>query len=136
MKFRERRRDDGIDVNITPLIDIVFLMLIFFMVSSTFIKENHLNLELPEAYSTTDEMLPETIDIVIERSGGMMINDQAIAAGRAPLLQALKSFKADSTTPITISADRATSHENVVRVLDVATELGYTNIQITTQVAE
>ena len=65
MKFQRQRREE-VNVNLTPLIDVVFLLLIFFMVSTTFTKETHLEVDLPEAAEATQlEEQPQTVDIII-----------------------------------------------------------------------
>lgn len=68
MNFKRQSREE-VSVNLTPLIDIVFLLLIFFMVSTTFTKENHLNISLPEASASASDEIPQSIDILISESG-------------------------------------------------------------------
>ena len=75
MKFR-RQRADEVSVNLTPLIDVVFLLLIFFMVSTSFTKETHLTIDLPEASGESRVEQPEQIEILISESGSYTINSR------------------------------------------------------------
>ncbi len=87
MKFRRQRLDD-VTVNLTPLIDVVFLLLIFFMVSTTFTRETQLSVDLPEAQGQVKENLSEQIEILIDESGGYRVNGQGLVDNRMRTLQA------------------------------------------------
>ncbi|MBM96795.1 MAG: biopolymer transporter ExbD, partial [Oceanospirillaceae bacterium] len=77
MNFKRQARDD-VSVNMTPLIDIVFLLLIFFMVSTTFTQENHLSIDLPEASAEPSSAPVEAIDVVISAAGDYSINGKVL----------------------------------------------------------
>ena len=81
MKFRRQRRDE-VGVNLTPLIDVVFLLLIFFMVSTTFTRETQLSIDLPEASGQPQETTDERIEILIDESGSYRVNGQALVDAR------------------------------------------------------
>ena len=135
MQFRRQSNQDE-QINLTPLIDVVFLLLIFFMVSTTFTKETHLEIDLPEASAepaTANEDL--SIDITIQVTGDYVINVQALVNQQAATLQrALKKVTdGDNTLPLTITADANTPHQAVVRAMDVAGQLGFAQLRITTQ---
>ena len=135
MQFRRQSNQDE-QINLTPLIDVVFLLLIFFMVSTTFTKETHLEIDLPEASAepaTANEGL--SIDITIQVTGDYVINGQALVNQQAVTLQrALKKVAdGDNTLPLTITADANTPHQAVVRAMDVAGQLGFAQLRITTQ---
>lgn len=135
MQFRRQSNQDE-QINLTPLIDVVFLLLIFFMVSTTFTKETHLEIDLPEASAepaTASEGL--SIDIAIKVTGDYVINGQALVNQQATTLQrALKKVSNDDNTlPLTITADANTPHQAVVRAMDVAGQLGFAQLRITTQ---
>lgn len=122
-------------VNMTPLVDIVFLLLIFFMVSTTFTKESRLQLTLPEAsVDSRVEDIP-LLEIVIPANGNYRVNDLPLTNDQpATLKRAMaKILKDKSPLAVIITADAASTHERVVRAMDVAGQLGLQNISITTR---
>lgn len=134
MNFKRQNREE-IAVNLTPLIDIVFLLLIFFMVSTTFTKENHLSIDLPEASSEQRTVVPQAIEILISASGEYSINDHALINHKLDTLKRglQKALGDNSTAPVIITADARTPHEAVVRAMDAAGQLGLVNLSITTR---
>lgn len=137
MKFARRTRQE-VDVNLTPLIDVVFLLLIFFMVSTTFTRETHLSIDLPEAGSAADPVADQTLEVSITREGSYAINGVSLLNNSAAALKAAieESSEGDSSVPMVITADSATPHQAVVTALDVAGKLGFSQLQITTELAE
>lgn len=134
MNFKRQNRE-AVDVNLTPLIDIVFLLLIFFMVSTTFTKENHLSIDLPEASAEAAEAQPQAIEILISANGEYSINDQALINHQLDTLKRglQKALAERQTAPVVITADAKTPHEAVVRAMDAAGQLGLVNLSITTR---
>ena len=134
MNFKRQNRE-AVDVNLTPLIDIVFLLLIFFMVSTTFTKENHLSIDLPEAMAEASDTLPQAIEILISASGEYSINDQTLINHQLDTLKRglQKALAARQSAPVIITADAKTPHEAVVRAMDAAGQLGLVNLSITTR---
>ncbi len=134
MKFK-RQRSQEVGVDLTPLIDVVFLLLIFFMVSTTFTRENHLNIELPEADGERSEQQAEMIDVVINADGQYRLNDRTLVNNRRETLVRAVSELAggDTSLPFVITADAQTPHEFVVRAMDVAGSLGFAKLSITTE---
>ncbi|MBV1932851.1 MAG: biopolymer transporter ExbD [Porticoccaceae bacterium] len=135
MKFR-RRAKVAQDVNVTPLIDVVFLLLIFFMVSTTFTKETHLVVNLPEADAAPSESVPDSIDILITAEGNYSLNGVALVNQQIKTLMAgLKQLSTEprSDTGLTITADAKTPHQAVVTAMDAAGRLGFVNLSILTQ---
>ncbi len=137
MKFARRTRQE-VDVNLTPLIDVVFLLLIFFMVSTTFTRETHLSIDLPEAGSAADPVADQTLEVSITREGSYAINGVSLLNNSAAALKAgiEESSEGDSSVPMVITADSATPHQAVVTALDVAGKLGFSQLRITTELAE
>jgi len=131
----KRQSKEEVSVNLTPLIDIVFLLLIFFMVSTTFTKENHLTLDLPEASTEAKQTASEVIDIVISASGDYSINDQALVNNSVETLKRAILKTADGRTgvPVIITADAQATHESVVKAMDAAGQTGFVNLSITTR---
>ena len=121
------------EINITSLIDVVFLLLIFFMVSTTFEQQAALRVDLPEAStveSTTD--VPERLEFVIDKEGRMYLNDQALVNSDETTIRAALTEAAgqERQLPIILRADRDTPHHFVVTVMDSAAALGFTNLSI------
>lgn len=134
MNFRRQSKEE-LSVNLTPLIDIVFLLLIFFMVSTTFTKESQLNISLPEASAELSEVPPSSVEILITAAGTYSINGQALVNTQLDTLKKgiAKVLEGRETAPVVISADAKATHESVVRAMDAAGQLGLINLSITTR---
>jgi biopolymer transport protein ExbD len=134
VKFK-RQSSQEVGVDLTPLIDVVFLLLIFFMVSTTFTRESHLKVELPQANGEAAESEVEQIDVVITRDGQYILNDKTLVNNRRETLErAIRDLAGgDTSLPYIITADASTPHEFVVRAMDVAGRLGFARLSITTE---
>ena len=138
MNLQQHRKDD-LDVNITPLIDIVFLLLIFFMVSTTFERESEIDVTLPEAAIDAPQEQNEVIEIVISSDGEFYVNGKRVVNKQvATLKQALlKVADGREDPPIIISADAKATHQSVVTVMDAARQLGFVHLSFaTSQISE
>ena len=137
LKF-QRHQADEINVNLTPLIDVVFLLLIFFMVSTTFTRETQLEVDLPQADNTAEVSAERPLEVVITAEGEYRVNGQGLVNAQARTLRmALSKAAADNfELPLTISADARTPHQAVVMAMDVAGGLGFTKLSITTRQSE
>lgn len=134
MNFRRQHRDE-LAINLTPLIDVVFLLLIFFMVSTTFTRETQLTIDLPEAQGQPKETVEEQIEILVDESGSYRVNGEALVDNRMRTLQAAiyKISAGDTTRPMTISADAEAAHQYVVQAMDAAGQMGFVHLSITTR---
>ena len=132
MNFRQLRRPE-VSINLTPLIDVVFLLLIFFMVSTSFSELTQLVVELPEAEgapATNDEALILNVDV----SGNMTLNGESVPNDARGLLLALRQQLSGNTDIlVTLSADAMTPHQYVVTAMDVAAQLNITRLTIATE---
>ena len=132
MNFRQLRRPE-VSINLTPLIDVVFLLLIFFMVSTSFSELTQLVVDLPEAEgspATTDEALILTVDV----AGNMTLNGESVPNDPRGLSLALRQQLSGNTDiPVTLSADAMTPHQYVVTAMDVAAQLNITRLTIATE---
>ena len=137
MPKRRRGRHEA-TVELTPLIDVVFLLLIFFMVSTTFVRETQLKIELPEASGEAQEVDPGTIEIVIDRRGEYSVSGRLLTASdKRTLIRALNEMKGqESGQRVVITADANAAHQAVVRAMDAAGSVGLSQISITTQQPE
>lgn len=134
MQFR-RQRGEEVHVNLTPLIDVVFLLLIFFMVSTTFQKESHISLNLPEADGESMAAEVKQIEIVISAQGEYAVNNQSLANNQLDtLLRAIKEMAGgENDLPVIISADAVAPHQSVITAMEAAGKLGFTRLSITTR---
>ena len=133
MRFVQRR-SDPLEINLTPLIDVVFLLLIFFMVSTSFRLETQLNVELPAAASTSARAVDPMV-ISISRDRIHAIDDRVLLTNdpisiESGILQAIQSLSPDE---IVLMADANTPHQSVVTVLDILSRAEVKNVQIRTQ---
>lgn len=132
MKFRHQRPEE-VSVNITPLIDVVFILLIFFMISTTFKKESHIELSLPKASSELAQNKQEKIEIIIGAQGAYAVNGMALLNNDVGTLKrAINKVSTDTQLRVIISADAQAPHQAVVSAMDVAGQLGFSRLSITT----
>jgi biopolymer transport protein ExbD len=119
----------------TSLIDVVLLLLIFFMVSTSFVKQSQITISLPQADSAAVvEEVPDQIDIMITETGSFLVNGRELINSRVETIRnALQKVSGgNSYLPLTISADANAKHQDVVTAMDVAGRLGFTRISIAT----
>ena len=134
MRLQHHTKEDP-DVDLTSLIDVVFLLLLFFMVSTTFDKQALLKVDLPEASMVEDRAdMPESLELVIDNEGRMYLNDQRLIDSEARTIRAAMKQEAGDRRdiPLVLRADRLTPHHHVVTVMDVAAQLGFSNLSIVT----
>jgi biopolymer transport protein ExbD len=134
VKFKRQSRE-GVEVNLTSLIDVVFLLLIFFMVSTTFTKQSHLTVDLPKATGQTTADKVEQIEIVIDRNGQYTVNERSLVNNQLETLKrAIQTLSnGNSSLPLIITADANAAHQHVVRAMDAAGQLGFVHLSITTE---
>ncbi len=134
MKFQRRRRGDN-GINLTPLIDVVFLLLIFFMVTTTFTKETRLLIDLPEANGEVADSSPATLELVIAKDGSYAVNGQnLINRDIKTIMAALREASSGNTDlPLVITADAQATHQAVITAMDAAGRLGFSQLNIATQ---
>lgn len=133
MKFKREPREE-LELNLTPLIDVVFLLLIFFMVSTTFQKESEISLQLPRASETEVQATKERIEVIISAAGRYFINDQELVKSDVASLQnaLYKVSGGQRDIPLTIRADAQAPHQAVVTAMDAAGQLGMLRMSIAT----
>lgn len=134
MKFK-RQAGQEVSVNLTPLIDIVFLLLIFFMVSTTLTQKTKLSIDLPTAQGDSSKPAPNKIEVMISRSGEYAVNGQALINNKLKTLARALEKKANGNTnvPLIITADAGTPHQAVVTAMDAAGRQGFAQLSITTR---
>lgn len=129
------QRSEEPDVNLTPMIDVVFLLLLFFMVSTSFIRESSLKVNLPEATGEAMVEQENPVDIVIQADGRFLVNDELVPVVSAEILRnVLKVAVGDRQDPhIIISADADAQYQHIVTAMDTAQQMGYTRLTLATR---
>lgn len=133
MKFRIGRNEDP-ELNLVPLIDVMLMTLIFLVVTTSFSKEAHLRIRLPEA-SAEAKTEQVGLRIVIDAKGQYFINEQQLLNKTSDVLRhaMARAAGADKNPAVIIHADAKTPHEAVIRVMDAARRLGFTQLTFATQ---
>ena len=134
MKLSMRPKPEP-EVNLTSLIDVVLLLLVFFMVSTSFVKQSQISIRLPEAESgPPSEEIPEQIDIMITEQGTYLVNGRELVNNRPETIRnaLVRVSGGEYSLPLTISADANARHQYVVTAMDVAGRLGFVQINIAT----
>ncbi|MFL2855470.1 MAG: ExbD/TolR family protein [Pseudohongiellaceae bacterium] len=134
MKFKRSIRSD-LSINVTPLIDVVFLLLIFFMVTTTFSRETRLLVNLPEANAELAQSQTAQIEIIVSREGSYVINGRALVNNRVEtLIRGLElESGGDRDLPIILIADAEATHQSVVTAMDAIGQSGFARLNIATQ---
>ena len=134
MRLQHHNKEEP-TVDLTSLIDVVFLLLIYVMVSTTFERESVLKVDLPEASAVDDrEEVPDSLELVIDGEGRMYLNDQRLLDSEERTIRAAIEQQAGDKRdlPLVLRADRLTPHHFVVTAMDVAAQMGFVNLSIAT----
>ncbi len=134
MQFRSQIQEDESEVNLTPLIDVVFLLLIFFMVSTTFDTTSELKIELPQA---SEQQSPQQVDkmlVMIDPKGNFYLNGKRLKNTKAELLMLEMHRLAGSNKdiPVVIQSDAKSPVQSMVTAMDVVGQMGLTRLSIAT----
>jgi len=135
MRFRPRAFRDEPEINFIPLIDVLLVILIFLMVTTTYSRYAELKINLPSAEAAKSEQRPEQIDVAINAQGRYVVNRSPVTfRGPGALSQDLRRAAGDMKDPvIVISADANAPHQSVIHVMEAARIAGYGKITFTTQ---
>ena len=135
MKLRPTSKESP-DINLTPLIDVVFLLLIFFMVSTTFNRDSELGIELPQASPEAKERSSATVEVSVDAQGRYYVNGRRLVNTQLKTLkQAIaKAARDQEAPPILLSADAQTPHQAVIVVMDAVQQLGFSRLSFAAQV--
>ncbi len=137
MNFRPHSPEE-LQLDITPLIDVVFLLLIFFMVSTTFDHESEVNITLPKASKEVALARPDAINVTIDAQSRIFINEKELLNSQIlTIKKALYDISVDlEDAQIVISADEETPYQTVIRTMDAARQLGLVRITFATRINE
>jgi biopolymer transport protein ExbD len=135
MNLRSNAEREEPEINLTSLIDVVLLLLVFFMITTSFVRESKIGIRLPEAGSTVQaQVMDEPMVITVTAQGSYLVNGRALLDDRPTTLEsAIRLLAGDNPgTQITVSADAEATHQAVITAMDVAGKLGYVEINIAT----
>ena len=134
MKFKRSLKAD-VHIDLTSLIDVVFILLLFFMLTTSFSRSTSLIVNLPEASGETVTEGPLRIDVTVDRAGGFAVNGRRLVDNDVTtLMQAVTDLsEGDTSLPVTITADADTTHQAVVTAMDAVAQLGFTKLSIATR---
>jgi len=135
MRMQSRKGKDDPEINLIPLIDVSLLLVIFFMLSSTFMQEGRLKIELPQAsLAPTGKQKVDPIVVTVTQSGSYRVNERELINSSPDTLRAalLEVAGADREKPVTVRADGRATHQSVVSAMDVLGKLGFVRLNIAT----
>ncbi len=137
MNFRRRVAEDDVQINLTPLIDVIFMLLVFFILTTSFIEENYIPIILPQSESTYQDEEP-ILEVIIDLDGNYIIDNKKLTNNRRETLHTAlqRAGQASKAGHLKITADERVAHGKVVALMDIAGLLGFNNIQITTRKIE
>ena len=127
-----RKSSEEPRIDLTPMVDVVFLLLIFFMISTTFVESPGISIKLPEASSQSVEREPQELKIYLSRDGDVYYLDRKISINDYKGLLAEHRSNADTTT-ILLLADQESRHGKVVTLMDLARDAGFVKLAIATE---
>ena len=135
MKFKRTQVED-VHINLTPMIDCMLFILVFLLLSTTFSQQSRMNMTLPDAQGVPPKQFDHKIEIMVDSSGHYSVNGQALSTkDSADLSTAIKQVAQERRDfMFIIAADAKAAHQDVIRVMDVAGQLGFVNINISTKV--
>lgn len=127
-----RKQSEEPRIDLTPMVDVVFLLLIFFMISTTFVESPGISIKLPEASSQTIDREPKEVKIYLSREGDIYHRDQKISLDGFKSLLAEHQSEAERTT-VLLLADQESRHGKVVALMDLARDAGFVKLAIATE---
>ncbi|MBN2644760.1 MAG: biopolymer transporter ExbD [Desulfuromonadaceae bacterium] len=133
MGFRRKKREE-LRIELTSMVDVVFLLLIFFMISTTFVDSSAIGIKLPQATSRSPEQPSQEVRVYLEKNGLVHLNDRLI--NLEALSQHLAEYRGRAAeTAFVLVADESARHGRVVTIMDMAQQAGFTRLAIATQPA-
>ncbi|MEV8519399.1 biopolymer transporter ExbD [Dyella marensis] len=134
MRIGNDRRQDDFEINVISLIDVLLTLLMFFVLTTTFVQHTRMQVTLPKASADERDMQAPALTIVVDRDGHYYVGtDEVLGQGIEPLKQAIANIAGDDRErQVTIRADAMTPHQNVVTAMDALGQLGFTKLSIAT----
>ena len=135
MRLQSRKAKEDPEINLIALIDVALLLVIFFMLSSTFMQEGRLKIELPQAsLAPTGRQKSDPLVVSVTQAGSYRVNDRELVNASTDTLRAaiLEVAGADRERPVTVRADGRATHQSVITAMDVLGKLGFAKLNIAT----
>jgi biopolymer transport protein ExbD len=134
MRIGNDRRGDDFEINVIPLIDVLLTLLMFFVLTTTFVEHSRLQVNLPQASAEDRDMQPPALTVMVDRDGHFYVgSDEVAGTGVDQLKQAIARVAGDDhDRQVTIRADAKSSHQSVVTAMDALGQLGFTHLAIAT----
>ena len=134
MRIGNDRRQDDFEINVISLIDVLLTLLMFFVLTTTFIQHSRMQVTLPKASAEERDMQAPALTVVVDRDGHFYVgSDEVLGEGVEPLKQAIANVAGDDRErQVTIRADAMTPHQNVVMAMDALGQLGFSKLSIAT----
>jgi len=133
MNFQRGHAREEPEINLIPMIDVLLVILIFLMITTTYAKFAGLEINLPTADAQAQQDKPVEIDVVVMASGGVVINKAPVSGGVEAIAQSLRNAAAGGEPVVVINADAKAAHQNVIDVMQAARNAGLTHISFATQ---
>jgi biopolymer transport protein ExbD len=137
MKFQRNVKSEA-TIDLAPLIDVVFILLLFFILTTSFTRESTIQINLPEASGDPTTETPLTIEVMVTSAGTYAVNGRALEDNRIETLMAAVTDLAggDLSLPITITGDAEASYQSAITAMDAVAQLGFTQIKLATRQPE
>ena len=134
MRIGNGQRGDDFEINVIPLIDVLLTLLMFFVLTSTFVQHSRMQLTLPNASATERDVNAPALTIMVDREGRFFVgSDEVPGADVAALKQSIARVAGDDRErSVTIRADAMSSHQSVVTAMDALGQLGFKRLSIAT----
>lgn len=135
MKLQQSRSRDEPEINVISLVDVLLVLVLFFMVSTSFLRDTEISLQLPEAeVDAKISAASDKLEVMITKTGSYLVNGRELVnSERRTLRAAIERLAGDKRdVPVFIRADAAASHQSVVTAMDVAGQLGFARLNIAT----
>ncbi|NJD33564.1 MAG: biopolymer transporter ExbD [Betaproteobacteria bacterium] len=138
MNFQRGRHREELEINLIPMIDVLLVILIFLMITTTYSKFSGLEINLPTADATQNKEQPNEINVVVTATGEIMVNKAAIGSRDIQsIATAMRRFTGSGKEPIVIiNADAKAAHQSVIDVMQAAQQAGLSHISFATQQAQ
>jgi biopolymer transport protein ExbD len=136
MNFQRGRRNEDLEMNLVPLIDVLLVIIIFLVVSATFSRTSELQINLPTAEANSPQEKPLVVTVDVDAGGRYMVNNTAVAGASVNELSnaMIKAVGSGKEPTIVINADAKTTHQSVINVMEAARVANYTHITFATQI--
>ncbi|HET8555496.1 MAG TPA: biopolymer transporter ExbD [Rhodanobacteraceae bacterium] len=134
MRLGDSRRESDFEINVIPLIDVLLTLLMFFVLTTTFVRHASMKVELPTANAKTNSAQTHPLVLMIDRAGHYYVGGhEVLGQGEDALRRAIVAVAgSDRDRPVSLRADAKSSHQSVVTAMDVLGQLGFSRLSIAT----